>query len=380
MTDDLIAYLMDDLSPERRAEVDAKLATDVVWRWELQRLRECMAANGDIESCAESSPALPDALEASHVDGSPVDVEPPVDLVKKTCCFVEDSASGKFKVEKKRCGKQKAAFSAETCHSGGRSWSLADVSVGAGVLLILAALIMPAIQNSQAASRRGTCDFNLRGLGMASGRYAELNNGLLPEVSPGQPAVYFLTRLVEGGVLTEAEALEVGACPDSDEARQRSEEKLKLHVPTSNEFSLATGEELLRLIAKPRMSYAVPVGNFDENGQHHPSKFTANNERPMIADAPVIGPMGVRPASHGGCTQNVLSEAGCVKPYSVCVLSGEDARVRDIHLNNQGIPAAGNSPDDLFLAPPSYGPDGPIASGQAKSIRVRLQFFVPLVR
>jgi len=380
MTDDLIAYLMDDLSPERRAEVDAKLETDVVWRWELQRLRECMAASGDIESCSESSPAPPEALEASSVSASPVDVEPPVDLVQKTCCFVEDSASGKFKVEKKRCGKQKAKFSAEACRSGGRSWSLADVTVGAGVLLILAALVMPAIQSSQTASRRGTCDFNLRALGMATGKYADLNNGLLPEVSPGQPAVYYLTRLVEGGVLTEAEALEIGACPDSDEARRRSEEKLKLHVPTTNEFAMATGDELLRLIATSGMSYAVPVGYFDEKGQHHPSKLSSHSERPMIADAPVIGPMGVRPVSHGGCTQNVLNEAGCVKPYSLCVLPGEDARVRDIHLNNEGLPAAGNSPDDLFLAPPSYGPDGPIASGQAKSFRVQVRFYVPLVR
>lgn len=374
MTDDLVAYLLDDLSPERRAEVDAKLETDVVWRWELDRLRECMAASGDIRQCAESAAAAPNALEASHVD-----LEPPVDLVQKTCCFVEDSASGKFKIEKKRC-KKKAAFSAETCHSGGRSWSLADITVGAGVLLILAALIMPAIQESQAASRRGTCAFNLRGLGMASGKYAELNNGLLPEVQPGQPAVYYLTRMVERGVLTEAEALEVGSCPDSEEARRRSEEKLKLHVPTTSELALATGDELLQLIAMSGMSYAVPVGYFDDNGRHHPSKFTPHSERPMIADAPVIGPMGIRPASHGGCTQNVLSEAGCVKLYSVCVLPGEDARVRDIHLNDEGIPAAGNSPDDLFLAPPSYGPDGPIVSGPAKSIRVQLRFFVPLVR
>ncbi len=376
MTDDLIAYLLDDLSPERRAEVDAKLETDVVWRWELDRLRECMAASGGVQQCAASSPAPPDALEASHVD-----LEPPVDLVKKTCCFVEDSASGKFKLEKKRC-KKKAAFSAETCQSGGRSWSLADVTVGAGVLLILAALIMPAIQESQAASRRGTCAFNLKALGMASARYAELNNGLLPEVLPGQPAVYYLTRMVEGGVLTEAEALEVGACPDSNEARRRSEGKQKLHVPTANELALATGDELLQLISTSGMAYAVPVGNFDENGQHHPSKFTAHSERPMIADAVMIGPMGggIRPVSHGGCTQNVLNEAGCVKPYSVCVLPAEDARVRDIHLNDEGIPAAGNSPDDLFLAPPNYGPDGPIVSGQAKSIRVQVRFFVPLVR
>jgi hypothetical protein len=380
MTDDLIAYLMDDLSPERRAEVDAKLETDVVWRWELDRLRECMAASGDVQQCAKSSPAPSDPVEASHVDVSPADVEPPVDLVKKTCCFVEDSASGKFKIEKKRC-KKKAAFSAETCHSGGRPWSLADVTVGAGVLLILTALIMPAIQESQAASRRGTCAFNLRGLGMASEKYADLNNGLLPEVLPGQPAVYYLTRMVEGGVLTEAEALEVGACPDSEAARRRSQEKLKLRVPTSEELALATGDELLQLIAASGMSFAVPVGYFDDKGQHHPSRFTAHSERPMIADAPVIGPMGIRPVSHGGCTQNVLSEAGCVKPYSVCVLPGEDARVRDIHLNDQGIPAAGNSPDDLFLAPPNYGPDGPIASGQAKSvIRVQVRFFLPLVR
>jgi hypothetical protein len=151
-------------------------------------------------------------------------------------------------------------------------------------------------------------------------------------------------------------------------------------VPTTDELATATGEQLYQLVSMLGITYAVPVGYFDEKGRHHPPKFTASSDRPLVADAPMIGPMGIRPAVHVGGTQNVLNEAGSVNPYQVGILPGEDERVRDLHLNDQGIPAAGTSPDDHFLAPPMFGPDGPIAPGMQKSIRLRLQFFIPSVR
>jgi hypothetical protein len=370
MTDDLVAYLLDDLSPERRAEVEAKLESDVVWRWELERLRECMAASGDIQQCAESSPS-----------SSPIaaENEPPVDLVKKTCCFVEDSASGKFKAEKRRCGaKAKPVLSGAACEGGGRRWSLADATIAAGVLLILAALVTPAIQQSRATARRFTCENNLRGWGLASEHYAQLNNGNLPTVLPGQPAAIYLTRLVDSGVVSEAEARELSACPDSPTAKSRFEGEVAFSIPTSDELTTATGAELYKLVTLMGITYAVPVGNFDQRGRHYPSRFTASAERPLAADAPAIGAMGISPVMHIGGTQNVLNEAGCVKPYVVGVLPAEDQRVRDLHLNDEGVPAAGTSPDDHFLALPMYGPDGPVVPGHPKSVRIRLQFVTPI--
>jgi len=57
MTEELFAYLMDDLPSDRRAEVEAKLAADPAWQNELKRLQECLAANEDPCHCLEEPPA-----------------------------------------------------------------------------------------------------------------------------------------------------------------------------------------------------------------------------------------------------------------------------------------------------------------------------------
>lgn len=383
MTDDLIAYLMDDLSPERRAEVDAKLETDVVWRWELQRLRECMtAADGDASSCGNAAPAPCESaasalatIDESSIHDSKVDVEPPRDLVKKTCCFVEDSASGKFKVEKKRCSKKKVAFSAEAAGACKRPWSLADVTVASGVGLILAALILPAIQNSRAAARTDLCANNMRGLGMGYESLAQRNGGFFPAVKRGEPTLISFARVIDAMGVSPSDALTITACPDSIEAQQRFELGSQSRLPSTIELAGATGQELLKLIALASVSYAAPVGYFNDEGEVQPLKFNPSAEQPLITDAPIIGPNAIRPNSHGGCRQNVLSTSGCVKPYTVCVLSQEDKRMRDIHLNDADMPAAGNSPDDIFLAPPNYGPEGPVGAGNGTKDQVEIIFF-----
>ncbi len=373
MTDDLIAYLMDDLSPERRAAVDAKLESDVVWRWELQRLRECMATTNAVESSSEAPAAAADPLESSHVD-----LDPPLDLVQKTCCFVEDSASGKFKIENKR-PRQPAKLSPAACSGGGKSWSLADVTVGVGVLLILAALIMPAIQNSRSAARSNQCIDNLRTLGAGTEVYAGINRGLLPMVRRGEPSLVYLTRLVDGGVFTPEQALAISVCPDSQSAVQRFAGNSLGRLPSTAELTRTTGAALRQMVDGARVDYAFPVGHFNDAHEVEPIPFRPSAEQPLITDAPEIGPMTIRARSHGGRTQNVLSTAGCVKSYALCVLPGEDARMRSVHLNDAGLPAAGETPDDVFLAPPDYGPDGPVALGGSSNVKVRLQFiFVPL--
>ncbi|WP_428307114.1 DUF1559 domain-containing protein [Lacipirellula sp.] len=367
MTEDLIAYLMDDLSPERRAEVDAKLETDVVWRWELQRLQECMTAgDGDANSCgdasapAESAASALATIDESSIHDAKVDVEPPLDLVKKTCCFVEDSASGKFKVEKKRCSKKQAAFTAETAGACKRSWSLADVTVASGVGLILAALILPAVQNGRAAARTDQCANNMGSLGMAIENYAGRHAGLMPAVNRNEPSIMFFTRLVDDGDLTPQQAFELSVCPDSVQAQERFEDGALSRLPSTMELSSVTGLQLLKLIALANVSYAAPVGYFNAEGEVQPLKFNPGAELPLMTDAPIIGPNALRSNSHGGCRQNVLSTSGCVKPYTVCVLSQEDKRMRNIHLNDAGVAAAGTSSDDIFLAPPDHGPNGPV--------------------
>ena len=353
MTDDLIAYLLDDLSPERRAEVDAKLATDVVWRWELDRLRECMAASGDIVQCVETPPTPIDALEASHVD-----LEPPVDLVQKTCCFVEDSASGKFKLEKKRCKKQ-AAFSPETCHSGGRPWSLADVTVGAGVLLILAALIMPAVQRSRDAARNSVCDNNLRGTYVALDNYRGRYDGAIPQLAPNDPAVMFYIDLVDAGFMTKSDAMQVMTCPNSPQAQRLAQCGAKRRIPSREELSSLGIREMLAAISDMYVSYALPLGFRDGNGEYRQTSLAGTSNAPLIADAPAITPTGFQPVNHG-CRQNMLTKSGSVDHFATQVLPCQDPQFRNLHLNDDGEQSAGCNEEDAVLALPHVSPDGPL--------------------
>ena len=51
MTEQLLAYLLDDLSPADRDAVESRLAADEVWRQEFERLKDCLAGGGDRDEC-----------------------------------------------------------------------------------------------------------------------------------------------------------------------------------------------------------------------------------------------------------------------------------------------------------------------------------------
>lgn len=352
MTDDLLAYLLDDLSPERRAEVDAKLATDVVWRWELERLRECLAASGALDQCATPPAAAePDALEASHPD-----LEPPIDLVQKTCCFVEDSASGKFKIEKKRCQQQRV-MSAADCEGGNRGWSLADVTVGAGILLILAALILPAVQHSRDAARSNVCGTKMKAIHVALENHA-INRGGLPELSSSDPTAMLIAQLVAAGFMSQADAAEVVTCPNSPQAQRLNDLKFKIRVPAPQELRAATGQELLQLIAGINLSYAFRLGYRDANGDYRQVQMR-DLDSPMMADAPAATATGLQPVNHG-CRQNILMKSGSVRTLDATVLPANDADFQSLFWNNEGEQAAGSNEDDVVLATPYGSGDGPL--------------------
>lgn len=366
MTDDLIAYLMDDLSPERRAEVDAKLQSDVVWRWELDRLRECMAASDDVESCAAASAAAPDPLEASHVD-----LEPPVDLVKKTCCFVEDSASGKYKVQKKPC-KKKAAFSAAACESTGRSWSLADVTVGAGVLLIVTALVMPAVQQSRDTARDNLCASNMKSLYTVFDA-AWNRGGSQPTLASNEPTAMFIVDMIDAGLMTADDAAQVLTCPNSPQAQRKSQPGVVTRFPSREELASLPNPELVKVIDQMHISYALPLGYRDANGQYRQATLQGDLDEPLLSDAPAVTMAGLQAVNHG-CRQYVLKKSGSVDGMSASVLGGSDEALKQLHLNNLGELAAGCDEDDIVLAPAYCTADGPLTLVAPRTMKPAVLF------
>jgi hypothetical protein len=325
MTDELVAYLLDDLCPERRAEVERRLQSDAAWRGELERLRECLAATGDPARCVD---------------------EPPRDLVRKTCCFVERVGAAPASV-----GLTPAA--ARSC--SGSNWSLADVTVGGGVLLTLGMLMLPAMRESRDAARRAVCENNLRVLSSALFDYQTEHAHRLPRVAPGESSGEFVLELVESGVISREALADALVCPDSKLADDRFAGRANWHIPLRQELDAAQGDERRQLVVWLGGTYAYRSGYFDPDGTYRQVQYTGDTNEPVMADAPRISSSGVRSANHGGCGQYVMYQGHCVRFRANSDLAAD---VDNIYLNQDGEHAAGLDRWDVVLIKSGYGPAG----------------------
>jgi hypothetical protein len=347
MTDDLIAYLMDDLSPERRAEVEERLATDFAWRRELERLKACMAETDDPCECAEEAAT-----------------EPPQDLVQKTCFLVEhsDDLPGQ-KSKSGRCSEPVSAFTAESpcLAAGAKTWRLADFTIGGGVLLMVGALVMPALFESRDATRRSVCQSNLQQLGAAVFAYQEPRAHQLPAVQPGENAGIYAVELLEHSGFTREQLTQLLVCPESPLADDIAAGRVVIYVPTRREYETATGQERVQMVKNMGGSIAFRIG-FVVDRQLQQPRYTGDEKTPMLADAPVISPEGVRSANHPR-GYNVLDESLAVRFRTNCRLpEGGD----HMYLNARGEPAAGRGPKDVVLVSSPIGPDGPLVAVEEK--------------
>jgi type II secretory pathway pseudopilin PulG len=234
---------------------------------------------------------------------------------------------------------------------------MADVTVGAGVLLILAALIMPAVQHSRDAARSSACAGNLKAMHVALENCAE-SRGELPKLSSSDPAVMLIAELVAAGFMTQAEAAEIVTCPNSPQAQRFNDAGFKVRVPSPQELRSAVGPELVRLIDGINFSYALRMGHRDRDGVYQQPQMKGA-DTPMIADAPATTATGLQPVNHG-CMQNVLSKSGTVGALASSVLPANDAEFLSLYLNNEWQQAAGCNEDDVVLATPYGTPDGPL--------------------
>lgn len=350
MTDELVAYLLDDLCPDRRAEVEQRLRHDAAWRRELERLQQCLAATDDDSSA-----------DAAHCDQRAALDEPPRDLVKRTCCYVEracDAATSPL--------SGAAALLASPTHDCGRpGWSLTDFAVGGGVLLALGMLMMPALRESRDASRRLVCQDNLRALASRLGDYADGHARQLPAINPGQTAGRYAMALARSGLINPIQLAQYRVCPDSDYAEEIAAGRAPLRIPTQAEIDAARGEQLAQMLQWMGGSYAFILGYRDERGVYHQIPFTGKAYLPMLADAPRLSGAGVRSVNHGGCGQYVVFQDLSVR---YCANSELSANRDNIFLNFDGQHAAGCQRDDIVLGLSGAGPDGPLQEKQENKI------------
>ncbi len=356
MREQLLAYLLDDLSAEERRSVEEQLKQDPQWRQELDRLRTCLNCSG--------------AASADTDDANTV--KPPADLTTRTCCLVQnantrqntDSAGATH-------GQTVVAITPETSTCGQkRRWSVADLAVAFGVLATIGMLLLPAINRSRESSRRVACQNNMKQLGSALVHYAEQHRQGLPRVKLNEHAGIFVLKLGDSGMIDRPRLARLVVCPSSPLADKVFTKTIVIRVPTRSQFEATTGRLLVKMRRQMGGSYAYRLGYF-EHGTYHYVKYVGRSDAPMLADAPCeqtdkkehgsqrnIANHGVaihHVANHGGCGQNVLFQDMSLRFCTNCVNvdTGDD-----LYRNTAGRQAAGSHPRDVVLGRSEIRPDG----------------------
>lgn len=336
MRDELVAYLLNDADPEQRKRIEYHLEHDPTWQHEYERLRDCLEAyktDPDKASC------------------------PPQDLVHRTCSFVERA------VREGDCSSQGTVLPAslsesrDGCASRRRCWSLADLTVGCGILLVFGMLLFPALRESRDAARRAKCQDNLREIGTALVDYANFNRRGLPHIGLNENAGMFVVELADSGVISREDLAELLVCPNTQLAEDVNTGKVLMRVPTREELAQVTPEALRVLQKHMSGSFAYQFGYLDAKGKYSRIKFVRRGDAPMLADAPSFSIAGFQSANHGGCGQNVLYQDLSSRYCGNCV---SENRGDHLFLNDQGRPAAGLSDHDAVLGRSEASPAGQI--------------------
>jgi hypothetical protein len=338
MRDQLLAYLLNDASPEQRRRIEHHLKHDPTWQHEFDRLKECIRA-------FESNPEEAEC--------------PPEDLVNRTCSFVQGA------VREGSCSspeRRTPASLSEACERGAnpRPRSLADLTIGAGILVILGTLLLPALRVSRDAARLTQCQDNLQEIGSALNAYANQNGRGLPHVGYRENAGIFVVELASSGFISRKDLAELLLCPDTQLADDVFHGKVLMRVLSRKELVHMTPEALKALRKHMSGSFAYQFGYIDEHGKYLPTKFFSRSDVPMLADAPSFSVDGFQSANHGGCGQNVLSQDLSCRYLSLCVSSRGD----HIFLNERGQHAAGRNDHDVVLGRSEATPAGLLTAAQ----------------
>ena len=322
MGEDLLGYLLNVVDRRERQRIEAALCRDPQLRIELDRLRTQLRYGNQ-----ESGP------------------QPPADLVKQTCDLVQGYQQLQGRRAIRRC---------EHCESGlGRSWSLADALMCAGLMLVAAMLFLPAIANSWFRSDIRMCQRNLQQLGVALHGFSDINERLFPKipVSGNRSAAGIYGPILYHAGYFDNERLLV--CPGSSLAQNIS----GWRIPTLQELDEAEGVELETLRRSMGGSYGYPLG-YVVLRRHYPPRNEGRAFYALMSDAPSLHLPGRRSINHLGRGQNVLYEDGRVEFISARVRS----RVIDaLFVNSLGVAEAGTDEDDSVIG----GSDMPPVRGVA---------------
>jgi prepilin-type processing-associated H-X9-DG protein len=127
------------------------------------------------------------------------------------------------------------------------AFSLVEMLIVIGILIVLLALLVPAMNRAREASRRAACASNLRQIGAAMMKYATENNGKLPQHAGASPFWLFdIPKPTRDALLKMGAERGVFYCP-SNEFVQNADGlwNYPSGKPDESSFHCATGYQFL---------------------------------------------------------------------------------------------------------------------------------------
>ncbi|MHC4400427.1 MAG: hypothetical protein ACYTG0_12190 [Planctomycetota bacterium] len=313
----LLGYLLGALDDTERESVESELERNPELARELARVQERLHP-----------------LWAAQPDFAP-----PPRLAERTCELVASHTDPAPQAEYAGPAPVGGAW-------GGSSWW--DITVAAGMVLVVALLIFPAIQRSRYDARLLGCQDNLRTLGAALHQYSQSHVDLFPPVyDEGRlaGAGIYAPVLLSHGLVDRSERF---VCPGSPLA-----ENGRFRVPFLAELASAPRKELIRQRRTMGGSFAYSLGYREPDGRY----TTRDLRRPnfaMLADVPRSCQLGYQSLNHGGCRQNVAFEDGSVR---FCLSPRSCEAIGNIFVNDRGDVAAGQNPFDSVVGPSTAVPN-----------------------
>jgi len=270
-----------------------------------------------VEDCLRCSPKLQRELQLARellepLDAARCDFLPPVDLAARTCRRVA-SRSERSKPKRQPPPRQSvpatasrsvpaapAAMSDEDGASGwvsGLRWQ--DVVVGGGVLVAVALLLFPAIEDSRFQARLMDCQDNLRQIGLALTQYSQYHHGHLPPLPVDERRAaggIYASTLWQSGCLGDPRCF---ICPDSPLARDHG-----CDIPV---LAAAKRKQLDRLQHWMRGGGHFGPGCAHDGG-YRGTIYPGRSNLVLLAYSQAIGQAGCQGDDHYRDGRNVLFE------------------------------------------------------------------------
>lgn len=314
-----------------------------------------------VEESIQRNPRLREQLDRLRAHVAPLELdrehhEPPLGLAKRTCAWVSSqidpalcqAASAQMRDQ---AGARSVALRSlherrESPRSGG--WSLPDLLVTAGIVLVASMLFFPAIAHSRFRSQLLACQHNLGRLGMALQQFAQDHSGFFPQESErglrAFAGIYSVDLLYGGYVNDQSMFVCPAAPPQSDRPR--------LFIPTPEQLELATDEERRKLQRHAGGDLAYCLG-YLERGKYTGPRDYRRASFALLSDIPCRQTPGMRSPNHCRRGQNVLFESGHV----LYLVGGNQESLRDnLYVNMKEVIGAGLTSNDCVLAESWYSP------------------------